>query len=255
MNKKLFLMLISIPGIISLLPKLTQAYEGIIALAEYQNLSYEKFIIAALVQTALLVLGSVFLGSWATQKIGWYDPILDGIENNNMQQIKQGIVTSVIPSLQYIIPAALLFIVMIHLFLFPWLDANVLAQINDFSLPILMTRIFYGGIVEEIMLRWAILSLFVAIGFKIFASDRQAAWWAAIIIAAFVFGGGHLPNYLATTNDPTVSQMLLIIKANMIPGIFFGWIFKRFGLIAAMVAHTMFHCIWFAVVLVLALIK
>lgn len=249
MNKKLFLILISIPGIIFLVPKLIQTYADLIIRPEYQNLSYEKFMLTALLQAILLVVGSIFLGSWSTKKIGWHDPILDGIENNNTQQVKQGVATVVVPSLWYTIPAALVFTAVIYMLLFPLLDADLITQLNDFSFPALMTRIFYGGVVEEIILRWGVLSFFVFIGLKM-SSQQETVWWAAITVAAFIFGGGHLPYYLAISKDPTLLQMLLIIKANVFAGMFFGWIFKRFGLIAAMVAHIFFHLSWFAVAVI-----
>jgi hypothetical protein len=116
---------------------------------------------------------------------------------------------------------------------------------TNFSMSSLMTRIFYGGIIEEILLRWNVLVVFVALGCMVFRKNTEFVWWAAIALSALFFGCGHIPFYVATAIDPTMSSILLIIAMNSYAGIFFGWVFKKWGLIFAMIAHSLFHLVWF----------
>lgn len=98
----------------------------------------------------------------------------------------------------------------------------------------------YGGIVEEILMRLFIMSLFVWIIAKIFKSAEPAKnrilMWAAIIISSVLFGLGHLP----ITSALTAITPLVIIRAvilNGIGGFMFGWLYWKKGLEYAMMAH------------------
>ena len=250
MNKKFFLILISIPGLLSLLPKLNETYATIIAQSPELVISYNTFLIISLVQSCILIIASILLGNWATKKFDWHDDALNAIQANNTHALQQATKTQLIPSLRYSIPASLCFVATLHLLLFPLLDHTLVTQLNDFSISSLVTRIFYGGIIEEILLRWGMLSALVLLGLTLFKGHVHIVWWTAIIISALLFGFGHVPFYLATVTKPTIAMILLIIGANSYAGIFLGWVFKRFGLISAMIAHMLFHVTWFLVYLI-----
>ncbi len=247
MNKKIFLTLISIPGLLSLIPKLNQAYKTIITQSPELVISYSAFLVISLLQSCILIIGSILLGKWATKKLNWHDYTLNAIEANDINALQNAAKTQLIPSLYYSIPASFCFVITLYVLLFPLLDDNLVAQMNDFSISSLITRIFYGGIIEEILLRWGILSALVLLGVTFFKRNVQMVWWMAIITSSLLFGLGHLPIYLATAVNPNIITMLLIVAANSYAGIFLGWIFKKFGLISAMIAHILFHVTWFLI--------
>jgi hypothetical protein len=100
---------------------------------------------------------------------------------------------------------------------------------------------FYGGTTEEILLRLFALSLFAWIGrFVNRAPDGhpgEAALWAANILAAILFGLGHLP---ATATAGLPMDALVITRAvvlNGLAGLVFGWFYWKHGLEAAMLSH------------------
>ncbi len=100
---------------------------------------------------------------------------------------------------------------------------------------------FYGGITEEILLRLFMLSLFAWIGrFVNRAPDGrpgEIALWVANVIAAILFGLGHLP---ATAAAGLPMDTLVITRAivlNGLIGLVFGWFYWKHGLEAAMVSH------------------
>ena len=88
---------------------------------------------------------------------------------------------------------------------------------------------FYGGIDEEILTRlffWQNPSGLPADG----------AFWLAIVLSAVLFGLGHLPATRALT--PLTSMLIFrAVVLNGVAGIAFGWLFWRYGLEIAMVAH------------------
>lgn len=117
------------------------------------------------------------------------------------------------------------------------------AMREDVPIPSLGKRFlasFYGGIDEEILLRLFLLSLLAwLIGFAWHVPSgmpTQGALWIANIIAAVIFGLGHLP---ATAALVKITPLLIwrAIVLNGIVGIATGYLFWTYGLEAAMLAH------------------
>jgi membrane protease YdiL (CAAX protease family) len=111
---------------------------------------------------------------------------------------------------------------------------------------------FYGGITEEILLRLFMLSLFAWIGRFLNRTPEGrpglTALWVANIVAAVLFGLGHLP---ATAAAGLPLDALVITRAivlNGLAGLVFGWFYWTFGLESAMVSHfsadIVLHVIW-----------
>jgi hypothetical protein len=99
---------------------------------------------------------------------------------------------------------------------------------------------FKAGVVEEILSRLFLVSLFVWLGglFKRDAEGRPArgVYWAAILLAALMFGWGHVD---ARLSDPagTFEGYALIMVLSSSLGIYFGWLFWKLGLQWAILAH------------------
>jgi membrane protease YdiL (CAAX protease family) len=110
---------------------------------------------------------------------------------------------------------------------------------------------FYGGITEEILMRLFMLSLFAWIGRFVNRTPEgcpgMGALWVANVLAAVLFGLGHLP---ATAAAGVPIDALVITRAlvgNGLVGLVCGWLYWTFGLEAAMVSHfsvdIVFHVI------------
>jgi membrane protease YdiL (CAAX protease family) len=100
---------------------------------------------------------------------------------------------------------------------------------------------FYGGITEEILLRLFVLSLFVWLGRRVSRTPdgrpTLLVFWIANVLAAILFGLGHLP---ATAAIGLPMDGLIVTRAvvlNGLGGLVFGWFYWAFGLEAAMTAH------------------
>ena len=100
---------------------------------------------------------------------------------------------------------------------------------------------FYGGTTEEILLRLFTLSLFAWIGRFLNHTPNgrpgEIAFWVANVLAAVLFGLGHLP---ATAAAGLPMDALVITRAivlNGLAGLVFGWFYWKHGLEAAMVSH------------------
>jgi Type II CAAX prenyl endopeptidase Rce1-like len=114
---------------------------------------------------------------------------------------------------------------------------------ESFPIPALWKRFlacFYGGIDEEILLRLFVLSLLAwLISFAWHLPGGRptlGALWLANILAAVIFGLGHLP---ATAALIKLSPLLVVraIVLNGIVGVAAGYLYWTYGLEAAMLAH------------------
>lgn len=108
----------------------------------------------------------------------------------------------------------------------------------------LIAGAFYGGITEEVMMRWGVMGLLLSILVWLFGAPGEPstiAVVAAILLSSVAFAAGHLPAALAMGSKPSRGFIVRTIALNMIAGIGFGWLFWRFNLETAMVAHAAFH--------------
>lgn len=117
----------------------------------------------------------------------------------------------------------------------------------QFSAAYLLSKVTYGGVVEEILMRWFIMSLFVLILWKVFTAKSKkgeiSAWVFVVanILAATLFALGHLP---ATAVLFGGLDFIIIFRCMVLNGGFglvFGWLYKKHGIQYAMIAHAMTH--------------
>jgi membrane protease YdiL (CAAX protease family) len=96
---------------------------------------------------------------------------------------------------------------------------------------------FYGGIAEELQLRLFLMTLLAWLVARV--SQRTLAapsYWLAIVLAALLFGAGHLP--AAAQLWPLDAFVVFrVVALNAVAGLVFGWLYWRRGLEAAIVAH------------------
>ena len=128
-----------------------------------------------------------------------------------------------------------------------WQDPHGLtpALTDNWRLASLTVGILYGGVVEEITLRWGVMSLAALLIWK--ALDRTAARpsanhvWFGIAIAAILFALGHLPALASSGAELTQALVFRTLFWNATLGLLFGALFARHDLEAAMLAHAGFH--------------
>jgi hypothetical protein len=108
----------------------------------------------------------------------------------------------------------------------------------------LAAGMLYGGIVEELLLRWGVMTAFVWIGWRLMqgghGTPQAGLVLAAIAISALLFGALHLP---ALAGAISLTPLLIVrtIGLNAVGGIAFGWLYWRRSLEAAMLAHAATH--------------
>ena len=120
------------------------------------------------------------------------------------------------------------------------------AAAEAFSLP-LAVRVLYGGITEELLLRWGVMSLVLWLLWRFLhrLQTLPPAWlvWVAIVLTAVLFGIGHLPAANSLAGNLTVYGVAFVVGGNAVFGILAGWLFWRFGLESAILAHGIAHVV------------
>lgn len=110
-----------------------------------------------------------------------------------------------------------------------------------------ITSVLYGGITEELLMRWGLATFFawaIAKLRKAPGSATPGTMWAAVALAALLFGAGHLPAVMAMGMQLTAPVIARTIVLNAIGGIVFGWLYFRRSLEAGMLAHATVHLTW-----------
>ncbi|MBB1554651.1 CPBP family intramembrane metalloprotease [Candidatus Gracilibacteria bacterium] len=110
------------------------------------------------------------------------------------------------------------------------------------EMPVI-SRIFYGGILEEILIRFGSMTLLAWIFYKIFKKKNIWIFGSAIIISSLVFGIGHLPMMKLLVGELSMIIIFYTIFGNFIPGLIFGYLYYKNGLEIVMIAHIVTHMI------------
>jgi membrane protease YdiL (CAAX protease family) len=189
-------------------------------------------------QSFVLIGVATGLGLLLAHHLGLGAPLLEGLlADKPVTTQAQAIIAPAL--ILGITPAAVLLLLEVTVF-WPRLPQ---AMRTTFPIPALWKRFlacFYGGIAEELLCRLFLLSLLAwLIGFAWHMPGGKltlGALWLANILAAVIFGLGHLPTTAALIK-PTPLLIVRAILLNGIVGVAFGYLFWQYGLEAAMLAH------------------
>ena len=124
--------------------------------------------------------------------------------------------------------------------------AAIAAAQEQFDLT-LAAKLLYGGVTEELLLRWGIMTVLVWLSWRVL-QRRQGAVdagyvWLAILVSALLFAAGHVPAAAALIEVLDASVVAFVIGWNAAFGLLFGYLFWRYGLESAMLAHALSHLV------------
>ena len=112
-----------------------------------------------------------------------------------------------------------------------------------------IASVFYGGIIEELMLRFFLMSLLVFIIWKLFFKKREKVAIPVMVfviangIAALVFAAGHLPATILAFGELSFLIVLRCFVLNGLFGFVFGEIYRKYGIQYAIVGHMGTHIV------------
>ena len=110
----------------------------------------------------------------------------------------------------------------------------------------ILAGLLAGGVIEEVMLRLFFLSLLALVFSKLFCKNGEeipvGVFAAANLISALVFAAGHLPGTMAMTAlTPLLLLRCFLFNGGL--GLCFGYLYRKYGIGYAMIAHGGAHLI------------
>ncbi len=188
-------------------------------------------------QLLALTVVAVLVGAWAAPRVGFCSRLVD----RDWIHLKHDVWASLAAG---VLAGAL--IVGGDLLLSPLLGSEWARAEAEHPRTLLITAagVLYGGLTEELMLRWGVMSALTYLIWIAFSrgTERPPKWsvHSAIVLAAVLFGVLHLGAVAATVSlTPLIIARTVVLNA--IAGVFFGLLFAVRSLEAAMVAHAMAH--------------
>ena len=233
----------SILATIAILPYALELQSGALEQLDLP-ISLSALITLQIIQGGFIFGVITFLGMLLAKRIGLGTPILDSVTQGELAFDK---VRAILPINIGLGILASLLIVGLDVYIFqPALikelgeKANVLNQTAQPAAWKGFLASFYGGIAEEILLRLFAMSLLAWLGSFISKTKdgkpTNIIFWIANILAAILFGIGHLP--AASLILPLTTLFIIrIVLLNGVGGIMFGRLYQKHGLESAMIAH------------------
>ena len=114
------------------------------------------------------------------------------------------------------------------------------------TIPYLIAMVTYGGVIEEVMLRLFFMSLIAFALYKLFERKKEkpsvVVLMIANIIASLLFAAGHLPlTSILFGLTPMFVFRCFLLNGGL--GLMFGWLYRKYGLRYAMIAHAGCHIV------------
>jgi hypothetical protein len=203
--------------------------------------------ILSLIQPSIILFVAVLVGVALASKVGLTSPVAAAAARgtNLATAVKSQIVPGIVGGV-----AGGAAIVLVSAIWKPFLPPEVVALISEFGkLVPLPTRLLYGGITEELLIRWGLMTLLVWAAWRLFqkgqGKPKTAHVVAAILISSIVFGLGHLPIAFMLFPQPATALVTFVVVANSLFGLIAGFLYWKRGLESAMIAHLLAHVVMF----------
>ena len=229
---------------------LALVFDGVVDPSQYEavaaeaGLSVETVLLASALQVHVLLAAAVAAGLYAAPRVGFDSHLANRVADGTP------VVSGIRPELRPAVGAGTAVGAML-------LAAELVApeipngEAWEMTVPALLQslplRVLYGGITEELLLRWGVMAVLAFVLWTVTgrrgAEPSAGIAWAAIAIAAVLFGVLHLPMAATIYGALTPAVVAFIVGANAVGGVAFGWLFWRYSLEAAMVAHAFAHVV------------
>ena len=199
-----------------------------------------------LISPTFLLSIAVLVGVNLANKVGLSAPFAEALASGSQTPLL-AIKSQVIPGLIGGVFGGVALSILSSLWL-PSLPADFIAKATALSnnMP-LLTRVLYGGITEEILVRWGLMSFLLwaqwCVLQKAQGSPHTVYVIVAIGVAAIVFGLGHLPLAFTLSSQATASLIAYVIVGNAFFGLIAGYLYWQQGLEAAIIAHATVHLV------------
>ncbi|MFB2717194.1 CPBP family glutamic-type intramembrane protease [Marinobacter shengliensis] len=231
--------LVAIPGPIAI------AWLALPMLIDTDNLAVplQTLQIATAAQSIVLVALASGLGTFLSAKVGLRAPVIEALAKRG--DCLSALAPQLIPG---VIGGILGAAVIVGFYEF---SPRALAALQTTDSIPLAARVLYGGITEEVLIRWGLMTTLVWLAWRVLQRGEGApsstVVWLGIGISALLFGVSHVPSVVAAVGSVPLTIVAYITLGNALFGLVAGILFWRYGLEAAITAHVIAHVIAYAI--------
>jgi hypothetical protein len=180
--------------------------------------------VISLIQPTIILTLAVLVGVWLAEQVGLHTPAAEAwIRGQSyLAPLRPQLLPGVLAGFGSGVALVISWVVAK-----PFLSVEFVARAQDFNLLLPhITRILYGGITEELLLRWGVMTFLVWLVWRLFQKGKGAPKpvyvVTAIVLSALLFGLGHLPIAFMLAGGLTVPLVIYVITVNSLFGIVAG---------------------------------
>lgn len=197
-----------------------------------------------IIQNMLILIVAVVVGTLLASTAGLDAPVLRAVLTGDpvWSSLKPQLLSGLIAGLA----STMVFMLAYYMYFVRHLDFQTWWALDNRRLNLKLSgRLLYNGVIEEIIGRWGLMSLFVWLGSLLIGETTVTVVW----LASLASGAGvtllYLPDYYAVGSLKSWTFFACIGFKYLLTAVVFGWLFWRYGLGAAIFAHITFQLSWY----------
>lgn len=229
---------LSLPGIFLAMPRL------ISLLLQNNSVALQKRAGGfAIIHTFIMVFAMSFAGEVLSSRTGLDDPVLRAILQGKASY--NSLIPYILPILGYSFLGLMIFCGLYYGVVYRLIDEKSFQILQKMRAGLKIDGcILYGGVVDEVIARWGLMNI---IAFFLILFTRQSnsvVIWSSIVFSGLVFGVGQIPVYIAAGCSSTRQFIYSILMLYVWQSVIFGYVFWKYGILSAILAHMLFHMGW-----------
>ncbi|KFG68014.1 CPBP family glutamic-type intramembrane protease [Microvirga sp. BSC39] len=239
-------------GVLALIPLMEASIEQASRLPGAPALSRAALALLLLGQPAVILLFTVALGVALTEKAGLTSLILRHLRGDPLGPAAKGWGSTLALAILFASSVALADLILRGAF--PAAFERV-PRLDEVTLAGRLLGLLYGGITEELMMRFGLMTLLLWLGLRLTGGrGRSMLTWTAVLLTALIFAAGHLGAAAPMMQADDHILLVRTLALNGILGLLFGGLYACRSLEHAMLAHMASHVVfWIATPLLVAL--
>ena len=229
---------LSLPGVLIAIPRLIN-----LLLTTSSDSLKKRIRRLAVGQTLLMVVLVSIAGSALSVYTGLGDPLLEALLKGGA--IHTYLQEMLLPILLYTAGGLVVFFILYYRVVSVLLDSPSLHSMQNMRAALNTDGcVLYGGIVEEILARWGLMNVIAFFGMLYTGQKSASMIWTAIVLSSLIFTLSQFPAYIAAGCLSSRRFIYSLLLLNGWQALIFGLLFWRYGLLAAILAHMLFHLGW-----------
>ncbi len=184
------LVAICMPGLVITAPRLVAALRTTIEanLRPGQKMPSQPVLVGlSVLQNVVIITIAAAIGTALAPRVGLTAPFFEALVARG--PLWPALAPQLVPTLVVGIGGSLLFVAVYYSIVRPRLDEDTVRHAEYLRMTLGVSgRLLYGGIVEEVLVRWGLMSLLVWVGASLFETPTPGVVWMAIVTTGVLFG-------------------------------------------------------------------